>query len=159
MKTITLTNSDVAIVDDEDHEMLSRYTWRLIGRGYAARGTTRGSRHTGARKSLNIYMHHVVIGKIPPNRMEIDHINQDKLDNRKSNLRFVTSSSNKINRGPSLKNTSGVVGVNYSNLRYCWEAKIGKNGHSVWLGRFPTKEAAAAVRKAAERRYYPELWP
>lgn len=43
------------------------------------------------------YLHHNIIGK-PPGKLVVDHINRNKLDNRKENLRFVTRRENNINR-------------------------------------------------------------
>ncbi len=75
------------------------------------------------------------------NGREIDHINGDKLDNRKVNLRICTSSQNAMNR-KSLGNRFGYKGiVNYRNGKY--QAMIWDGKHNLNLGMFTTKEDAA----------------
>lgn len=75
-----------AIVDQEDYKELSQFKWYLHNMGYA---TTTIDKHM-------VYMHRLVMK--PPNNMHIDHINHEKLDNRKSNLRIVTREENMQNR-------------------------------------------------------------
>lgn len=56
--------------------------------------------------------------------LEIDHINQDKLDNRISNLRLVSKSANQKNKGLQKNNKSGVVGVHWSNKENKWRVVV-----------------------------------
>ncbi len=79
-----------------------------------------------------------------PNKW-IDHINLDKSDNRISNLREATSSQNFANSKLKINNTSGHKGVHWNSLRNSWQASIRMGGSKVYLGLFPTKEAAAAA--------------
>lgn len=84
MKTIKLMNSDdLAKVDDEDYPVLSRLNWYLSDGGYAI--TDCPVKH--------IKMHKLVTGPIP-NHAVIDHIDRNKLNNQKSNLRVVSQSNN-----------------------------------------------------------------
>lgn len=84
MRTIKLTNSDDLVkVDDEDYPVLSRLNWYLSDSGYAI--TDCPVKH--------IKMHKLIIGPIP-NCTVIDHIDRDKLNNQKSNLRVVSQSDN-----------------------------------------------------------------
>ncbi len=80
---------------------------------------------------------------------EIDHINQDKGDNRFSNLRQVTRSQNCINTTRT-NNTSGVTGVHFDRRKGLWVAYMRFNGHRKTLKRSKSKEVVIAVRKAAE---------
>lgn len=75
-----------AVVDATDKDV-DKVGWTVDRRGYALG-------HTKERKSIR--MHSMVMGK-PPEGLEIDHINRDKLDNRRSNLRFVTPKENMAN--------------------------------------------------------------
>ena len=85
--------------------------------------------------------------------MVVDHINHNKLDNRKENLRICEHQENTYNKGLCSTNTSGVTGVTWDKLRNKWIAHIkGKN-----LGRFNTKEEAIKVRKQAEIEYFGEF--
>ena len=84
MRTIKLTNSDDLVkIDDEDYPVLSRLNWYLSDGGYAI--TDCPVKH--------IKMHKLIIGPIP-NCAVIDHIDRDKLNNQKSNLRVVSQSDN-----------------------------------------------------------------
>ena len=84
MRTIKLTNSNKIIkVDDEDYPVLSRLKWYESDSGYAI--TDSPVKH--------IKMHKLLIGPIP-NRSVVDHINRDKLDNQKENLRVVSQRDN-----------------------------------------------------------------
>ena len=87
-----------------------------------------------------------------------DHIDGDKLNNRRENLRVVTPQINQVNRKSVNKNnTSGVRGVSKAYGK--WRAQITVNRRNLHLGLFKTKDEALAARKRAELRYYGELCP
>src|SRR3990167_1012358 len=101
MKTIKLTQGKVALVDDTDYDLLSKYSWCLHTKRYAC------SRINGKV----ILMHIFLLGK--QKGKEIDHINRNKLDNRRENLRFVTRSINCFNVDIDKANKSGFKGVSW----------------------------------------------
>jgi hypothetical protein len=74
---------------------------------------------------------------------DIDHINEDKSDNRISNLRVASRSENMFNRGSNKNNTSGMKGVSFCKSTNRWRAQITMDRKSVNVGRFQTKEEAA----------------
>lgn len=79
---------------------------------------------------------------------EIDHINQQKLDNRIANLRDVTNSINQRNVARKANNTSGVTGVTWHKQRGKWCAQASVNGKHCHLGLFDElNEAETAARK------------
>ena len=81
-------------------------------------------------------------------RVEVDHINGNKLDNRRGNLRIVNRSTNDSNRrGPQSNNTSGILGV--SPHSGGWQGQINVQGESYrkW---FKLKEDAITWRKGME---------
>ncbi len=82
---------------------------------------------------------------------EIDHINGNRSDNRISNLRKVTKSTNQRNAGRRVSNTSGVHGVNWKAGANRWVARIWNGPRHVFLGQFKTLHEAQIARKAAER--------
>lgn len=88
---------------------------------------------------------------------EVDHINQDRSDNRISNLRLVTMSQNMRNKTKYRSNKSGIVGVAVrSDAREGtnrWRAQINVNGENIKLGSFKTKDEAIAARRDAEIRF------
>lgn len=134
MKYITLSNTDLkAIVDDEDYDMLSTKKWSLNRRGYP-------------QAVSGVRMHLMVIDV--PEGMQGDHINRNKLDNRKTNLRVATASQNQANRRMPKTNTSGYKGVRWDRGK--WRAYIGVDGKDRHLGRFVNiTDAAKAYDVAA----------
>lgn len=89
---------------------------------------------------------------------QIDHINQDKTDNRIANLRDVSQKQNLQNKGKYQVNTSGHTGVYWYKRISKWQAKIKHNYKLIHLGYFDDLEAAIAARKAAEKLYWADTW-
>jgi HNH endonuclease len=140
MKTIQLTNSDkVVIVDDEDFGRLNQHKWRIDTKGYARRGTRIGGR-TGPY--VTIRLHHEVIGK-PPEGYVTDHINRNKLDDRRENLRFVTPSESEHNKDLQKNNSSGYRGVVFRKATGKFIAQIGEQH----IGCYDTIEEASIAYK------------
>lgn len=99
MKKLSLTNGGYTLLDDEDYEKYSNWNWQNSG-GYARRSEYIGFTidKSGKRKSINkVYALHRVINNTPDG-IDTDHINGNKLDNRRCNLRNATRSQNSINR-------------------------------------------------------------
>lgn len=145
-KEIPLTRGYVAIVDDEDFELVSQYRWVAVTKkGYT---TYAGSFVTTDGKRHQITMHRLVMN-FPTS--SVDHINGDGLDNRRStNLRVATVSQNLANRGAPSNNTSGFKGVWWDRVRSVWVASIYPGGKHKRLGSFSTAaEAAHAYNKKA----------
>src|SRR5262245_48571385 len=82
MAEIKLANGQVALVDEADLPKVSRWKWHVDGGGYARRNTKGPD-----RRSRSIYMHRVIMDE-PPG-LDIDHINGNRLDNRRDNLLAV----------------------------------------------------------------------
>lgn len=121
-----------SLVDEEDYENAMKYKWNSFGDGYA-RGTFKGT---------SIFLHQFVLGKAPDN-MVIDHINGDKLDNRKENLKFATKNQNGQNR-PKAKNASSqYIGVSHDTRSCKWKAQSHFEGRNMSLGSFDDELEAA----------------
>ena len=93
----------------------------------------------------------------PKRGMYVDHINGDKLDNRRANLRVCTPCESAMNVGIKSDNTSGVRGVYWNKERLKWQAQIRVKKSTISLGRFVNLEEAIKVRRAAEREYHGEF--
>jgi hypothetical protein len=152
MKKIRLSNCDeCAEVDDKDYKLVQPYKWRKNAQGYAvSRAYTRISK--GVRHAKDIRMHRLIMGE--PEGMEVDHANNDCLDNRRSNLRVATHWQNLANRPLQRNNTSGYRGVTWSNQNKKWYAQIYVNSKTISLGFYDDiKDAARAYNTAATERY------
>lgn len=139
MKTIALTQGKVAIVDDEDFEELSKYKWCYSSCGYAK------------RTLKNIRMHKVIMNA---GDRWVDHINGDRLDNRKENLRFCNKIENQRNRKLGKNNTSGYKGLLWREKRNRWEVYISINKKQTYIGMFKEKKDAAEAYNKAAKIYY-----
>lgn len=93
-----------------------------------------------------------VNGEFP--EWDLDHINQNKADNRISNLREATRSQNRQNCGLQKNNTSGFRGVSWNSLFKCWVARIGLNGNRKCLGYFDSAEQANEAYIAAAKEFH-----
>lgn len=139
------TNNEM-LCDIECMEELLKYYWNEKG-GYARSSI-------GEKK---VYAHRIImgVGKYEINN-QIDHINGNTLDNRKQNLRIVTSQQNGMNSSIRKDNTSGVAGVCWDKSTNKWLSRIGFNNKEITLGYYSRFEDAVRVRKEAEEKYFGE---
>ena len=149
---IELSGGYGAIVDEVDAPWLTEMgCWcKLIGKNKNKIYVV-----SRCRKTKNINIIHRIITNAP-NGFEVDHINGNTLDNRRSNLRVCTSSENQHNRRINMNNRSGVKGVGLHNNGK-WRARIKLNNKSIFLGYFDTKEEAASAVAAARIKLHGEF--
>ena len=83
----------------------------------------------------------------PNDKPNVDHMNNNQLDNRKENLRYCLQKENVRNSVMRNDNTSGVKGVIFDKTRNKWCARIRIDGINVHLGRFNTIEEAKEARQ------------
>lgn len=140
-----------ALIDVEDVQKVRGVKW-----GYEKCGRVRGFCVVdGKRKLVKLHRHLLQVSG------EIDHINRNQLDNRKCNLREVTSRQNSINKGPSRRNKTGYKGVmefrTKTKIKYI--AQLGGGQGSHYLGVFETPiDAAKAYNRAAIKRFGEYAW-
>lgn len=127
--------------DKEDYELIKGYYW-YIKRGYAV------SNNNGNQ----IKMHRLIMSA--PKGKVIDHINRQRNDNRKENLRICTQLENCRNVSKR-KDTKGYLGVNKDGNK--WRVRITVNGKRLRLGTYDTYEEAVEKRKEAELKYWGEI--
>lgn len=128
----------VALVDDADLERLSAFRWFLNSNGYAARAIGDG------RAEL---MHREIMGLGHGDGQFVDHVNQNKLDNRRENLRVVDALASAQNRPSCRGSSSRFRGVSWAKDKRRWRVRPQLGGASVHVGYFASEIEAA---KAAE---------
>lgn len=142
MRKIKLTKEKFALVDDGDFKLLSQWKWSFDGR-YAKRA------YRVEGKLINIRLHRFLLK--PAAGLEVDHINGDKLDNRRSNLRICTHRENSANiKGHGKYKYKGVTLTMGKRIKK-WEAQLMlPHKKRKFLGRYNTpQEAAKAYNEAA----------
>ena len=151
MRKIKLTQNKYTLVDDKDFEWLKKIDWRYSINGYAFKSYYIG----GGRKNTKvktIYMHRLI--NDTPKGIGTDHINRNKLDNRRSNLRTATQAQNLRNLSIRRDNTSGFSGVCWHKDSKKWWSRIQNKGKTISLGLFFSIYEAISARKQAEIKYY-----
>lgn len=147
-KLLPLTKGQFAAVDVEDYEWLSRWKWTASNKGYAYRCS--GPLESNDRKRRTIKMHRLIM--LAPEGSQVDHIDGNKANNRRFNLRLASGNQNQWNRGKRRTNTSGFKGVMFRKECGKWRACITAHRSKHSLGSFTTPEAAhAAYAEAAKR--------
>jgi len=165
MKQITVANGrHIALVDDEDFERLSAFTWRVrtytrkdgSKTMYAWRRITKpGMVSHQPRSRTGIYMHRMILACTEL----IDHRDGNGLNNQRNNLRIADCSMNGANRfkvqirqgKPTLSRFKGVA---WQARRGKWNASIRKDGKTIWIGRFKEEwDAAQAYNFKAEELF------
>jgi hypothetical protein len=140
MKEIKLTKCQVALVDDEDFEKLSKFTWYAQKRPYTYYAQS-SIKINGKWKRL--HMHREILGLSRDDCRIADHIDRDGLNNRRSNLRIVNKSINNLNSRMFCNNESGYRGVYKQKDCNRWRASISKNKKAFYIGLYKTPELAA----------------
>ena len=125
------------LIDAEDMEKVSQLTWHVDKDGYIA--------HSNKPEKGNILLHRFLSGVDDPKVM-VDHINRNRKDCRKENLRTITPFGNSCNHSPFQTNKTGYTGVYYSKCSGRYEVKIGYNHKRILLG--TTKDEAMLVTLA-----------
>ncbi len=149
MRKIELTQGKIAIVDDRDFPMVINYKW------YAFQSKQDWYAQTHIKKNnkrTSLQMHRLITGVL--SGIEIDHIDHNGLNNRRSNLRFATNQQNSFNRKSHIGSSSKYKGVSWNNLQRKWVVQIAINGKGRHIGYFANeKDAALAYNKVALRLF------
>lgn len=129
---LSIDGHDVYI-DDADYELCKGKLWHIHADGYAF--FRKNKKYT--------FMHNFILGKAPNHMIVVDHINENRLDNRRKNLRIVNKSINALNKGKSYSGTlSKYKGVS-SGKGGRWRAYIDYNKKRYTLGSFVNEIDAA----------------
>lgn len=154
MKQIPLTKGLFALVDDEDFEWLSASKW------HAHKDINTQNDHYAMRKhpekNSTQSMHRIILGLTDP-KISVDHINGNRLDNQRHNLRICSHAENMRNQKINSKNTSGFKGVSFRNDSGLWRARISLNGKRIVIGYFKTAEEAAQAYNIKAKELHEEF--
>lgn len=133
-----------AIIDVDDAALIGRYRWCLDRDGYVVR-----SQRT-ATGIAQFKLHREILGLAPGDGLIGDHINRNKLDNRRENLRVLTPGQSPQNRSSAARSTSRFRGVSWNRERCKWHARAWVDGRNLHVGWFDDEteagQAAAAFR-------------
>ena len=130
-----------AIIDAADVPLVDRWNWSLRD-GYAVRADYSGPRPKA------VWLHRVILGLADNDYRRVDHIDRNRLNSRRSNLRPVTPSGNSQNTPSKWGTSSQFRGVTWSKQRQKWIATVRAAGRLHYLGGFESeRDAADAARK------------
>jgi hypothetical protein len=137
-----------SVVDDEDFDKINKYKWSILTSGnkkYACRQYKKDG------KIKRIFLHRYIMNT-EDNKIQIDHIDGNTMNNQKSNLRSCSPKENCYNKKVASNNTSGYKGV--WSYKHMWVASIQKDNKKFHCGRFENKEdAKEAYNKKAEELF------
>ena len=147
MVEVPLTKGKVALIDDSDLPLVINHKWHFDG-AYARMCTW----DPATKKSGLVRLHTLLTGL-----KHVDHVNLNKLDNRRENLRPCSHKQNCRNQSAKARNVAGFKGVGFDVERNKWRAQIMIDGRQHFLGRYEKAEDAARAYDAAARSQFGEF--
>lgn len=148
-KIIPLTCGKNALVDATDYDWLMQWNWsaqNINGKWYAIRRID---------KYHTICMHRAILGL--RHGIDVDHIDNDGLNNRRHNLRRATRAQNNQNKKRRPDNASGYIGIGWIERLHKWRAVISANNKYIHLGCFSSAEEAAHARDEAAKKLHKDF--
>lgn len=136
----------IVLIDSDDFDKIKKYKW------FVSKNSNYIVAHDKLNHAKTIYLHRFIMDC--PKDMQVDHINNDTLDNRKENLRICTQFENSKNQRKHKNNTSGYKGVSWAKKENKWIASIRIDGKKVRLGgREDLNEAILLYNEAAIKHH------
>ena len=150
MKEIILYKERVCLVDNEDYDFLNQWKWSFDGR-YVYRKKFLDKEY---KKYNKIYIHRLIMNT--PKGLDTDHIDGNKLNNQRGNLRVATRAENSSNKVGALNKVSKYKGVSWHKQRGYWKAEISYRKKRRHLGIFQSETEAAKAYDIAAKNYHLE---
>jgi hypothetical protein len=125
------------LVDDDDWEYLNEFSWYISHTGYSYTGIWMKFKQTTKQVKMERFIMRVPKGFI------IDHINGNRCDNRKENLRLVTKQENNINRCKRSGCPTTYKGLTWIAKERRWKVRVKLDGKEYYVGRFVNEIDAA----------------
>jgi hypothetical protein len=140
MKELRLATGEVVLLDDEDYERVCGSKWWLLTTEAGGRYAYRPARRADGGHTT-VLMHRIITGAAP--RQQVDHWDNNGLNNQRENLRVCTRSQNNANKKKAKGQSSIYKGVSWNKTKKCWQAFVKKDGKSMFLGYFDLEQEAA----------------
>lgn len=159
--TISLPNGKSTIIDEVDAD-LALLRWNILPTNYV----TRVQRIKGTKKQKGYYLHRMILERIEGRELTkkefTDHIDGNRLDNRRCNLRLADKAENAVNRGASKTKTNGNKGFKgvsqHCQKPWFWcariRAKVDGTAKNIYLGIYRCPIEAAKVHDEAVAKYH-----
>lgn len=138
-----------AVIDATDAAWVGQWRWHRDDDGYAVREV----RTDDGRQ--RILLHRELLGLSASDELEGDHVNRDRLDDRRSNLRAIPTLGNRQNMPGQFGTSSVYRGVSWNRQTGKWDARVQTKGKNHRLGSFTDEHAAAEAARAGRARLLP----
>ncbi|WP_320533628.1 HNH endonuclease [Robbsia andropogonis] len=134
---VSMARGVIALIDEEDSALVFSRRWYASNWGYAKTSIVDGD-----GKKTETSMHRFILGLKNGDGKEVDHINGNRLDNRRINLRICSHAENIRNRGALRTNNSGYKGVYWVSARKKWRSSLWFDGKFFHVGYFTSPQSA-----------------
>jgi len=155
---VLMDKEDLDILDKNDY--MVHVSWAKNAKTYYAEIAKRYTGEDGKRKGVTIMLHGVIMNKVHKDNKthKVDHINTNKLDNRKENLRIIESQDNSKNRkSKNSNNKSGYRNVCWNKGYKMWSVQLQVEGKNKTLGLFDDVHEAGRYAEKMRQVYYGEF--
>ena len=146
---IPLNKGQFTLVDDEDFNCLIAFDWKFSSKGYAVRYVKRPN-----GRWTYVYMHRFLMG-VTEHSVEVDHIDLNRLNNTRANLRLATHNQNQWHKGIPANNRTGFKGVNAFAGKF--SAGLRWHGQHLHIALVEDPHVAALLYDALARRLFGEF--